>query len=158
MQKQPPQGLEYSYYKISDLISTFGMYHTEGLTVPLDYGTGEKYTLLESHTVTLIDSRPGITVTEIAACLGRTKSSISQLISRMAAKGLVDKTQHPGEDKKLRRLYLTDKGQALSDAHVRYDEAVIGRYLEKMLEHFSVSELNTVYRYLDMSVRLDPEE
>ena len=64
----------------------------------------------EGHTLQLIGRNPGVTVSELAATLGRTPSACSQMIRRLRQKGWV-RQQRPEENRRLLCLYLTDAGQ-----------------------------------------------
>lgn len=142
------KGLAYTYYEMSDLENIFCLRHVDSFGCPRDYGTGHRYTTLEVHTITLIEQNPGITVTEISRIFNRTKSSVSQLISRLEKKGLVSKSRPNSNNRRIRNLNLTELGQKLSESHVSYDEARFKTYVDKFLEFFSIDELNTAYRFL----------
>lgn len=62
-----------------------------------------------------IGRRPGLAVGDLMAILGITKQSLGRVLKDLAAKGLL--TQSVGsEDRRERRLALTDAGQALEQA------------------------------------------
>jgi DNA-binding MarR family transcriptional regulator len=62
-----------------------------------------------------IGRNPGLAVGELMAILGITKQSLGRVLKDLAAKGLV--TQSVGtEDRRERRLALTEAGQALEQA------------------------------------------
>lgn len=86
-----------------------------------DYGTGELYTSTEVHTVSHIEDHPGITVTQIAEDTFRTKSAVSQMVSKLEAKGLIRREQNLSNAKQ-QLLYVTQKGLELSRCHKQYDE------------------------------------
>ena len=134
--KQQHRGLGYTYYEMSDLENVFSLRHLDNFAKARDYGTGQKYTTLEAHTITLIENNPGITVTGIAKKFNRTKSSVSQLVSRLERKGLVMKTRQDGEDQKIRYLFVTEAGRAFSIAHTAYDEERYHLYVDRLLKYF----------------------
>ena len=145
--------LNLTYYEISDLHTTFSMKYTDEINGLRDYGTGTEYTMLEAHAVTLIEHNPGITVTEISKTFGRSKSAISQLISRLEKKGLLIKTQKSEENLKIKGLYVTPEGQQLSIKHIEYDTIRIKNWAKKLLREFSTEELNIAYRYMDFTLK-----
>jgi len=62
-----------------------------------------------------IGRRPGLAVGDLMSILGITKQSLGRVLKDLAAKGLL--TQSVGtEDRRERRLALTDAGQALEQA------------------------------------------
>lgn len=62
-----------------------------------------------------IGRRPGLAVGDLMSILGITKQSLGRVLKDLAAKGLL--TQSIGtEDRRERRLALTDAGQALEQA------------------------------------------
>lgn len=147
------KGLDRSHYEISDLHTIFSMSYMEELTGSRDYGTGNAYTMLEAHTITLIERNPGITVTEISKIFGRSKSAISQLINRLQKKGLIIKARKMGESQKYKGLFVTAEGRNFSICHVRYDEIQVDTLLKRLLKEFTPVELNTIYRYMEISIR-----
>ena len=146
-------GLNYTYYEISDLHTVFRMRYTDEINGLRDYGTGVEYTMLEAHAVTLIERNPGITVTEISKTFGRSKSAISQLISRLEKKGLVNKKTNAKENLKIKGLFVTPEGQRLSNCHIEYDSIRVEYWTKKLTEEFSAEELDIAYRYMDYTIK-----
>lgn len=89
-----------------------------------DYGTGELYTSTEVHLVTRIEENPGITATKIAEDTYRTKSAVSQMLSKLEAKDLIHREKDPNNGKQ-HFLYVTPKGKHLSLCHKAYDETAM---------------------------------
>lgn len=89
-----------------------------------DYGTGELYTSTEVHMVTRIEENPGITAARIAEITCRTKSAVSQMLSKLEGKGLICKEKDPHNGKQ-QLLYVTAKGRQLSLCHKAYDETAV---------------------------------
>ena len=161
MDKKMP-GLNHTYYEISNLHTIFSMKYTDEINGLRDYGTGTQYTMLEAHAVTLIERNPGITVTDISKTFGRSKSAISQLISRLEKKGLVIKKQNSEENLKIKGLFVTEEGLRLSACHVEYDSVRVENWAKKLITEFSADELNIAYRYMDYTLknkigRLEPD-
>ena len=115
-----------------------------------DYGTGELYTPAEVHMVTRIEENPGITATKIAEDTFRTKSAVSQMLSKLEAKGLICREKDPNNGKQF-FLYATPKGKHLSLCHKAYDEAVLP--LDDIVEQFGIQAVEQyvaiVEYYLD---------
>ena len=101
--------------------------------LPIDYGTGTKYTSVEVHMLKYIIDHPGKTVTELSREWDRTKPAISQMLKRMEQKGLISWTTEPGNNKK--QLYhATEQGIQLHSAHTENDTNVIGQTHDKLRE------------------------
>lgn len=109
-----------------------------------DYGTGELYTSTEVHMVTRIEENPGITATKIAEATYRTKSAVSQMLSKLEAKGLIYREKDPNNGKQ-HFLYVTPKGRHLSMCHKAYDETAMP--VEEMEALFG---LDSVEKFVDI--------
>lgn len=109
-----------------------------------DYGTGELYTSTEVHIVTRIEENPGITAAKIAELTCRTKSAVSQMISKLEAKGLIYRERDPNNGKQ-QFLFVTEKGKHLSLCHKAYDEASIP--MNTLMEKFG---LDTVEQFASL--------
>ena len=113
---------------------------------PLSYEADVRLTPREIHTIQAIGDREGINVKNLGNHFGVTKSASSQLVSRLADRGFVDKRPAPDNNKEI-RLVLTDKGRLAQRVH----ELTHARYLDDLahrLERFSKAELETVASFL----------
>ena len=121
-------------YEYADLIYRYAQIAVKD-DYMLDYGTGELYTHVEVHTVSLIEDNPGITASEIADRNYRTKGAVSQILNKLEEKSLIrrEKDSHNG-----RRtcLYVTPKGLELSRKHKEYDDEKMGDVLEEWISLF----------------------
>lgn len=116
--------------------------------LPIDYGTGEKYTAVEVHMLKYIIDHPGKTVTDLSQDWDRTKPAISQLLKRMEEKELVEWREAP-DSKKKQLYYATPKGEELHARHLEYDGRVFGRTLELLGETCSQEEIATCFHVLE---------
>lgn len=115
-----------------------------------DYGTGELYTSTEVHMVTRIEENPGITATQIAEATYRTKSAVSQMITKLEAKGLIYRERDPNNGKQ-QFLYVTPKGKHLSLCHKAYDEAAMP--VEEMAELFGPESVEKFVDIMEYMIR-----
>ena len=115
-----------------------------------DYGTGEFYTSTEVHLVTRIEENPGITAARIAEDTCRTKSAVSQMLSKLEGKGLIYKEKDPNNGKQ-QLLYVTSKGKHLSLCHRAYDEAVAP--IREMVDRFGVEAIDTYIGIVEYMVQ-----
>lgn len=131
----------YSAYELAEIINLWHQLWTYSEKQKIDYGTGDLYTSLEVHTVTHVEDSPGITVTQIAEDTFRTKSAVSQIVSKLEGKGLL-RREPDAQNAKLQRLYVTEKGLELSRCHKLYDERnfpledIISMYGADVLDKF----------------------
>ena len=88
----------------------------------------------EIHTITIIGDREGINITELAGRRAVTKGAVSQMIYKLADKGLVEKRPSPQSDSEL-NLYLTSRGKKVYAEHQKR--------FESMREYFE-DTMNTI--------------
>lgn len=131
----------------AELMYRFVMLYGDYMKLPQNYGTGEKVSMLEAHTLTLIAHCPGITAKEIAAHFQKTKGAISQIISRLECSGLIRRQTERGNEKN-RHCYVTADGQALSDAHEQFDREGLAREQKLLSSYFAENELAAFYEIL----------
>ena len=115
-----------------------------------DYGTGELYTSTEVHMVTRIEENPGITAARIAESTYRTKSAVSQMLSKLEAKGLIYKERDPCNGKQ-QLLFVTDRGKHLSRCHRAYDETAVP--IREITERFGPEAIETYIGIVEYMVR-----
>jgi len=84
--------------------------------------TGEADAVLETYgfgrahhrIIYFVGANPGISVGELLAILKITKQSLSRVLSQLVEEGFIDQ-ETDAEDRRRRRLYLTEKGRALEN-------------------------------------------
>lgn len=134
--------LAYQLADIADQYQQVGQNYYKELH---DYGTGELYTSTEVHMVTRIEENPGITASKIAEDTFRTKSAVSQMVSKLEGKGLILRRRDPDNGKQ-QLLYVTDKGKQLSLCHKEYDEKNLP--LDELIELFG---FDAVEKFADIT-------
>jgi DNA-binding MarR family transcriptional regulator len=102
---------------------------------PMDFGSGDILFRSEIHTIEAIGHKEGLNVTELAAVLEITKGTVSQLVSKLARKGLVLKKKGDRNDKEI-TLELTPRGRKAFDGHQRFHREI---YLDFMQIYSGVS-------------------
>lgn len=132
----------------ADKLYRFVMCYSDYINEARDYGTGQLINMVEIHTLTMIESQPGITVSDLAKRWGRTKSAVSQNIKKLEAKGLVYKIRDE-ENAKILHLYSTEEGIRLSTAHKLFDIMDIMQTQNDLLRTCSVEEIDTFYKVLN---------
>lgn len=126
---------------------------SEYSSTPRDYGTGYLMTEVEAHTLGFISDSYGITATELARETNRTKGAISQLISRLESKGLVERVNDP-ENKRVYRLYLTEEGQRACSIHRAYDRENMLEMINNILRDCTVEDVESFFKVLSCRNRI----
>jgi DNA-binding MarR family transcriptional regulator len=89
------------------------MYEIE--SIPMDFGTGLLHPS-EIHTIEAIGLYPGMNVTALALRMGVSRGAASQMVSRLAGKGLIEKYRLPDNEKEV-CLRLTQDGGVAFRGH-----------------------------------------
>jgi DNA-binding MarR family transcriptional regulator len=85
-------------------------------TPRFDFGTGIPLYRSEIHTIETIGKNPGINVTRLSERIGITKGAVSQMLTRLVKKKLIEKGTVPGNEKEL-MIDLTDLGRLAFENH-----------------------------------------
>lgn len=112
------------------------MYEYDSL--PHQYGPSTLYQS-EAHIIDLVGEQPMITVTELAARLGKTPSACSQIVRKLRAKGWVAQ-QRNEENNRIFNLRLTESGQRVYQDHTAFNSACQEATF-RLLDAFTVAEL-----------------
>jgi DNA-binding MarR family transcriptional regulator len=83
---------------------------------PHDLGVGERLYRSEIHVLEAVGRGEGRTVTGLGDSLGITKGAVSQVVSKLEAKGYLTKERNPGYSKE-KLLCLSEKGRSAFEAH-----------------------------------------
>ena len=138
--------LENRAAELADILHQTAMLYMAS-NLPIDYGTGEKYTSVEVHMLKYIVDHPGKTVTALSRDWDKTKAAISKMLSRLEEKGLVYwKPAHDGSRKQL--YFPTQEGCRLDAAHRDYDSRVFGDTLALLNQRCSEEDILLCFRVL----------
>ena len=135
--------------KRADLLYSFVETYNDYINGTRDYGTGLIISMVEVHMLTMIHDYPGTTVSDLAGIWNRTKSAVSQNISKLEKKGLVFR-ERDENNAKVMHLYVTDEGEALTMAHKAYDIADIKKTQDALAEYCTPEEIRSFYKVLDI--------
>jgi DNA-binding MarR family transcriptional regulator len=83
------------------------------------FGTRFPLSKAEIHTIEAVGDHPGISVTELAALRGISKSAASQVLARLKAKSMVDQSPAAGSARDT-SLELTREGAVAYRRHAAY--------------------------------------
>ena len=123
---------------------------------PRKYGGDELLYPSEIHTIMMIGNNEGIHVSELARIAGVTKGAVSQIVGKLAKKGLVRKVEDPGNASKI-LLELTNKGKVAFYSHERMHEemdAPLFEYLRKLTDKEMQVMLDMLSKLEKMADRL----
>lgn len=134
--------------KRAEIIYRFVSLYNDYIYEERDYGTGVQLKMIEIHALTMIEQKPGITATELASNMYKTKGAISQTLKKLVEKGYVLR-QYKENDSKTLLLYATEAGKMLSSAHKLYDITEIGQTLQELRSIFADEEIDTFYKVME---------
>ena len=86
----------------------------------------------EIHTIAIIGDQEGTSVTGLAKMRGITKGAVSQMLYKLADKGLVEKRVSPNSDSEL-NISLTDLGKKARAEH-RQRHETMGEKFSKIMD------------------------
>jgi DNA-binding MarR family transcriptional regulator len=115
---------------------------------PRDPITDKRITVEQIYVLEQLDHSEAITVSRLAAKLGVSVPAASMAISRLVARGYVEKTVDP-EDRRRRLLRITPLGAVARRAHLAPDAVMIKRALERVVptqRNLSVRGLTHLWR------------
>jgi len=112
------------------------------------FGQGGEVTHKEIHFVQAIGSRDRMNVTDLGAYFGITKSAASQMASKLAAKGLVEKGGSAHSAKEV-QLSLTELGRRACRMHEEYHGKNVAEIVNR-LNSFSLDQVATASVLLDV--------
>ncbi len=148
--------IDKEYVKLSakaEILYRFVMRYHDYIYGARDYGNGDPIKMVEVHTLTMIESNPGISVSELAQLWDRTKGTVSVNVTALEKKGYIYRKKEDGNAKVV-HLYPTDKGIELSTLHKAYDNRDISGTQDALLQHCTPEELAAFYKviriYMDL--------
>ena len=117
---------------------------------------GDEISPVEGKTLGYIRAYPGISPKEVGCHFEWNKSSTSELVGSLIAKGFVEERVNPS-DKRGKHLYVTPKGEEMDE---RAKKALF-LHDERLFADISEEELNTVeeiYRKIEMKTKGEAHE
>ena len=135
--------IDSTYQKLSanaEVLYEFVLLYSDYMYRTCDYGNGDPIKMVEVHTLTMIETNPGITVSDLAKMWKRTKGTVSVNVGLLEKKGYIYREKHEGNAKVV-HLYPTEKGKNLSMVHKAYDNLEIVQTRAKLLQTCTQEEL-----------------
>mgnify|MGYP000930056678 CR=1 FL=1 len=131
----------------ADELYQFVVRYAEYINQAKDYGNGILISMVEVHTLTMIDNNPGVTVSNLAKMWNRTKGTVSLNVKKLEKRGLIYRRLENG-NKKTVHLYCTESGKELSMLHMQYDIQNIEQTQKQLLVNCSANEVEAFYKVL----------
>jgi DNA-binding MarR family transcriptional regulator len=111
---------------------------TAGKRTPREYGGVTLYRA-EVHILEIIGKRSGITASDIVNAMDVTKGAISQIISKLSAKGLLQKSSR-AENMRIQELCLTEKGAEVLLHHNEREKELMEKVMPE-IEKYRTEDL-----------------
>ncbi len=118
-------------------------------SISKEYGPGLFMTETEAHTLGFIAGEEGMTSKRLGEITNRSKSTTSQIVKVLTAKGLIRRQVNP-DNKREQLLFLTEKGKVANSQHQAYDHTTMYSVLEKLREHCTEDELTAFFKVLEL--------
>ena len=115
-------------------------------TTAVTLENGQVFYRTESHVLKLVGDEPGIFSSEIARRFGVTRAAVQKVLSRLAARGLINRLVDQ-TDKKRIRLHLTAAGRQALEGLVQYQTEINAAFFSAV-SAMTPEELSTVGRFL----------
>ncbi|OON90076.1 MarR family winged helix-turn-helix transcriptional regulator [Pyramidobacter sp. C12-8] len=112
-----------------------------------DYGTGIAISEVEAHTLNYIQAEEGLTATRLAEITNRTKSSISQIVSRLEKQGMISRKVNLN-NKREYRIFVTEMGRKTCEAHQSYDREGMLAQINYLLKNCTPKEIDGFFKVL----------
>lgn len=118
-----------------------------------DYGGNQYFTMNEVHVLSAIAKNPGVFSTDLAQQRHRSKSFISQIVTKLERYGFICKKTDL-QDNKRKGLYVTEKGQALVDAHDEFDVKTLEKTYGYLRRDCTPQEIECFYKVVQTYVNI----
>lgn len=124
--------------------------------IPKNYGTEHILYRSEIHTIEAIKIHENVNASEFSNILGITNGALTQIISKLKKKGLVD--QYNTSDNKKEVYYrLTDKGLIAYYGHEKHHEETYTN-LEQYIESLDEDKIETISLFFDKLIDFWPNK
>jgi len=113
----------------------------------VDFGTGEKLSPAEIHTIDAIGKHDGINLTVLSNLFGITPGAVSQMLRKLEKRGYIMKSQHPANWKEI-RISLTEKGKIAFTGHESFHREMDADILKEIetVSHEQIEDFLTIMK------------
>lgn len=106
--------------------------------------SGDMVTVTEVHTLDAVGAGDSRTVSELAAAMMVTVSTMTISINRLERKGYVER-ERANDDRRVVRVHLTDRGRSIVNLHHHYHN----RMAKTVIECLSSGEVETLCQAME---------
>ncbi len=113
--------------------------HKDGV----DYGTGDRLSPIEAHTIQAVGDNQGLNLTALAGVMNVTKATMSERVKKLSRQGLLRKSKALDNRKEI-LITLTEQGRLVRKGHEAMHRKMLklfasryGDNTEKQLEFFN---------------------
>lgn len=138
---------------IEKLVCTINLIN-ENNKKPRAYGTGHLLYQSEIHTIEVINNHKAVNASELAVILGVTNGAVTQIISRLVQKGLVERYKLR-DNKKEVYFQLTGKGLVAYDCHMKFHERMNNKVIG-YLDQLNKDEVLIISQFFDKIIENMP--
>lgn len=135
----------------SNLIHRLVTLQNNYYNLPKNYGADTFLSAVEINTLTSIEARPGITVTELAEADGKTKGAVSQIVKKLEQRAYIFRRRCPIDGKRA-LLHVNEEGRRLSLLHKKYSLNEMRHTLGRLLEKCEVAEVDAFFKVIEVYV------
>lgn len=141
----------------ANIVYWFAILYNDYMSSKQSYGTDMFVNMVEVHMLTSIEENQGITITELAKYWKRTKSAVSQTVTKLEKKGLVERVKNPNNEKSV-FLYPTKKGTELSISHKNHDAVEVADTMRELMKTCTPTEIDSFFKVIKCYIDLLMEE
>mgnify|MGYP001210683720 CR=1 FL=1 len=156
MDNSTQHSIDHVFKQLNDranLVYKFAMLYSDYMAVKKDYGTGLLINMVEMHTLTSIQENPGITASQLSKMWDRTPGAISQTLTKLQQKKLIERKKDEGNAKTI-LLYATPEGERLSRAHKTYDAADVAETMQELMKNCTTQEIDDFFKVISYYIQL----
>ena len=113
---------------------------------PKDFGSGDLFYCFEIHIIMMIGKNKDINFASFLLLLGISRNAISQMISRLVRKNLVEKHRDPDNDKEI-LLRLSPRGTIACLGHEQHHAKIYAR-MHRNLGDLTDEQFALILRFL----------
>lgn len=112
-------------------------------------GYEDLFSMTEVHILAMINDNPGISASQLAVLSRRSKSFISQIVSKFRNLDYIVQVAEESDLKK-KHLFVSAKGKELCDAHSKFDEIQLMKTYKYLLRDCTSEEIEAFYKVMSV--------
>ena len=105
------------------IVDLINVGHKDGV----DYGTGDRLSPVEAHTIQAVGDNQGLNLTALARAMNVTKATMSERVKKLARQGLLRKSMALDNRKEI-LITLSEKGRLVQKGHEEEHRKMFKRF------------------------------